>query len=329
VIGTTAIIALVIVVFVGIPGYSGFVLKSYAMSQKPGPIFGKGFTDAFEWIREKTEAKSVVAAWWDYGSVINELSRRTTIIDDEQLLYWVHLMARHVMMAQTEDEALEFLKTHRATHLMLSYREIENLWAISGIGSDRNYDRRSTLITLYPTKKEKNRLQFHSWSPILINDEVTIGSRSYPKQSFFLTDIFVTIKDENGQINVQRPKVYAFHRKKRYEIVPSEVLINGRTFSFDDASMPGCLFLNVATASEDVRRERIVSASYIPSIARNSLLVKLFLSGEEIPGFKLVYPKKEKTSAPVKIWEICYPEDIKSNPDYLTMEFPHPEDFRP
>ena len=136
VIGTIAILALAIVVFAGIPGYSGFVLKSYAMSQQPGPIFGKEFREAFEWIRAETKPESVVAAWWDYGSAINELGRRATIIDDEQLRYWVHLMARHVMMAQTEDEALEFLKTHKATHLMLSYREIKNLWAISSIGSD-------------------------------------------------------------------------------------------------------------------------------------------------------------------------------------------------
>jgi len=329
VIGTIAILALAIVVFAGIPGYSGFVLKSYAMSQQPGPIFGKEFREAFEWIRAETKPESVVAAWWDYGSAINELGRRATIIDDEQLRYWVHLMARHVMMAQTEDEALEFLKTHKATHLMLSYREIKNLWAISSIGSDRNYDRRSALITLYPTKKEKNILQFHSWSPISCPDEVTIGSRSYPKHSLILSDVFVTIKNENGQVSVQRPKVYAFHRKKKYELAPSEVFINGRSFSVDGASMPGCILLNVATASQDVERLRIASASYIPSIARTSLLVKLFLLGEEIPGFKLVYPKKEKTFSPVKIWKIIYPEDIKINQNYLSMEFPHREDFRP
>ena len=76
---------------------------------------------AFWWMKAELPHTAVVAAHWRYGSQLNVLAGVKTIIDqDHYLQHWIRLYNRHVLHAQSEREALEFLKTHTATHLMLT-----------------------------------------------------------------------------------------------------------------------------------------------------------------------------------------------------------------
>ena len=82
---------------------------------------------AFAWMRifllkqvEKPD-NVVVAASWRYGCQLNVLGGVKTIIDqDHYLPHWISLYNQHVYNATSEREALEFLKTHKATHIMLT-----------------------------------------------------------------------------------------------------------------------------------------------------------------------------------------------------------------
>ena len=66
----------------------------------------------------------IVAAHWGYGSQLNVLGGVKTIIDqDTYLQNWILLYNRHVHNATSESEALAFLKTHNATHLMLTKKD--------------------------------------------------------------------------------------------------------------------------------------------------------------------------------------------------------------
>lgn len=72
------------------------------------------------WMKDNLPRSAVVAANWHYGSQLNVLAGVKTITDqDTYLQHWIDLYYRHVIFAKTEREALEFLKTHHATHLML------------------------------------------------------------------------------------------------------------------------------------------------------------------------------------------------------------------
>ena len=69
----------------------------------------------------------IVAAHWGYGSQLNVLAGVKTIIDqDTYLQNWILLYNRHVHNATSESEALAFLKTHNATHLMLTKKDPTN-----------------------------------------------------------------------------------------------------------------------------------------------------------------------------------------------------------
>ena len=77
--------------------------------------------EAFDWMKSTLPNTAVVAAHWHYGSQLNVLAGVKTITDqDHYIQYWIHLYDRHVYHAANEREVLEYLKTHGATHLMLT-----------------------------------------------------------------------------------------------------------------------------------------------------------------------------------------------------------------
>ena len=133
----------------GTPVSLGFAAESaHRLNQIPPYVPNQDWRKATAWMRAELPPGQVIAAWWDYGSWINELGRQATIVDEEQQLYWIHLLARHVFCAQSQQEASEFLKTHTATHLLLTERELKNFWAVSEIGSDSHFDRREKIGVL-------------------------------------------------------------------------------------------------------------------------------------------------------------------------------------
>ena len=78
--------------------------------------------EAFVWMKVELFPTAVVASEWDYGSQLNVLGGVKTIIDqDHYIQHWIHLYSEYVLHAANARDALEFLKTHGATHLMLTY----------------------------------------------------------------------------------------------------------------------------------------------------------------------------------------------------------------
>ncbi len=109
---------------------------------------GVAMGDALKWMKaELPEAENaVIAANWSYGSLLNVLGSVKTINDqDHYIQHWIHLYSRHVFCAQSELEALEFLKPHGVTHLMLTESDILNAHKISFVGSNIKNDRQFRL----------------------------------------------------------------------------------------------------------------------------------------------------------------------------------------
>ncbi|MDE0011447.1 MAG: hypothetical protein OXU36_09885 [Candidatus Poribacteria bacterium] len=76
---------------------------------------------AFAWMKTELPHTAVVAARWGFGSQLNVLGGVKTVIDqDHYIQHWIHLYNEHVRDATDARSALEFLKTHGATHLMLT-----------------------------------------------------------------------------------------------------------------------------------------------------------------------------------------------------------------
>jgi len=78
-------------------------------------------------IKEGTPSSAIIAAPWNYGSLINETAQRATIIDEEQRIDWIRNFYRKVILGKTVEEMLDFLKLHKATHLMFTIDDIRRL----------------------------------------------------------------------------------------------------------------------------------------------------------------------------------------------------------
>ncbi len=97
------------------------LVSTQIRTAKPGNSL---LAETFRWMKAELPEPTVVATHWHYGSQLNVLAGVKTIIDqDHYLQYWIDLYERHVYYAANEGEALEYLKTHGATHLMLTPEE--------------------------------------------------------------------------------------------------------------------------------------------------------------------------------------------------------------
>ena len=134
----------------------GHARKSiYAAARMRSPVPGQGSSaEVFKWMNETLPKESVIAANWDYGTQLNVLGGVNTVVDSDHFLpHWIYLYYRHIFCARDAREALGFLKTHKATHLMLTERGVlSRSRDYSSMGSDANGDRQFSLYQLTRTE---------------------------------------------------------------------------------------------------------------------------------------------------------------------------------
>ena len=247
---------------------------------------------AFAWMKRHIPA-SVVAASWNDGSQLNVLGGVKTIIDqDHYLQHWIHLYNRHVFCAQSEREALEFLKTHEATHLLLYVGDvIFKARNYSNIGSDENGD---ILFTITPLQRQLPKEMKYRAAP---GNHANIPLESV---DFDMTEKTLTVKAE----------------LKTGETVnlPAVALINKRRVTSKNKNEHGGVVIIFDAYQEPS------AAYYIPRVGWGSLAVRLYFRGDIPDLFVPVYPTDRDDSADVKIWKIHYPPDIQPHPKYLATE---------
>ena len=286
----------------------GHATKSvYAAARMRPPVPGQNSrSEVFKWMHDTLPKESVIAANWDYGTQLNVLGGVNTVVDSDHFLpHWIHLYYRHVFSAQDAREALGFLKTHKATHLMLTERGVlSRSQDYSSMGSNANSDRQFELYQLTRTETPIGtpyRMQPRGTGTPL--DFINIA-RTTP-DTLSITTYF---KDENEAIGAGELEA-ALTRA-----VTIERIVNTPTSQIAVDIENGGLVLDF---DADTRLNR---AYYIPPLGWNSLAVKLFLRGEHKDIFVPVYPTDDSTGKDLKVWEIRYPPDIETDEKYLATE---------
>ncbi len=242
---------------------------------------GIALENTYRWMKtELSERENVISAAWSYGSQLNVLGGVKTIIDQDHFIqHRIHLHSRHVFCAQSEKEALKFLKSHGATHLLLTEPEVFQPQFTSAVGSDENDDRQFDMVPMLPFSpidgSPKQRMTpSHDKTPIRFID------------IDFATPITVTAQLKTGK-NVPLPYVVFFGEGEIEHGRPTTNTNGGIVHYFD------------AHAQRDV-------VYYVKPIGWNSLAIRLFFGELESPHFVPVYPQKEFSTAKAKVWEIHY-----------------------
>ena len=140
-----AVMLTLILFYPPVGGHANRALSTAIKSRKATP--GRGsLAQAFDWMKNNLSHSAVVAAHWNHGSQLNVLARVKTVVDqDHYVPYWIDLYQKHINFAKTESEALEFLKAHTATHLMVTGKETATAPFLRGEPSN-------AFIPIYPTK---------------------------------------------------------------------------------------------------------------------------------------------------------------------------------
>jgi asparagine N-glycosylation enzyme membrane subunit Stt3 len=330
---------------------------SHATAESYVPsIYTTQWQKAMEWVRENTPTNAVFAHWWDYGYWVQSIGERATVLDGGNAIeYWNHLMGRYVLTGTVERDALEMLYAHNVTNLLIDSTEIGKYSAFSSIGSNKDYDRRSWISSFYRdeslTNELKNATSLVYRGGTLVDEDIVYtfnGTRVYlPSASVdgsagAMVGAVIVVRNNDGSYGQARG-VFVYNNKQ-YEIPLRYVFTQKGVQDFGTGVEAGPFFVPRITqdAQTGVQIDPAGSLLYMSNRTRNSMLAKLYLYNETIPGFRLVHTEKDPIietiesqgvvigdfadfqgfRGPIKIWEINYPADITFEEKYISTIYP-------
>lgn len=322
----------------------GFYNTVNAQASYVGLSYNIQWQNAMSWVRENTPSDSIFAHWWDYGYWVQWGGQRATISDGGNAFDGInHFVGRHVLTAQSEQEALEFLKARNVSYLLIIKEEIGKYPAFSSIGADSKYDRYSWISTFVlradQTRETRNETIYLYVGGTPLDDDFVYNNKLYPAGSagigaFMLPLQNVEISEGNGTKTVQKlgqPKAILVYNGMQAEVPIKCVYLNGQEITFEGNNLEGCLRI-MPTIEADGKMNPIGSALYLSPDVYKGLFAKLFLLNHESQYFKLGYSDEEtgmplalyqgQLIGPLKIWKVSYPDNLTIPPEYYKNEVP-------
>lgn len=273
-------------------------------------------------IAKHTDEDAVIAAWWDYGSRINWLTNRATVIDsDHYIPFWIYMFARHVFSSISSTEVLTCLKTHNVTHLLITTDDLPRLDSITYIGSDETHDRGASVHFLRPVRSHEvthggQQTNFIPHSSRTM-DTLSLNGKEYPPGKWLLRGVSITFEGD-----AWKAKVHGVTKDGEFTLPPTEFRVGTSHISHEKKGVPGSV---VVFHNEEGKNWQ---AFYLSAGAARLLIVRLYLFLEEIPGFSLIYDtNSEARCGPdgFRLWKIDYSDAIQPNSKYRKRDFPNSE----
>ncbi len=343
-VGVILIILFMPAITIGAKSYSikGNLLNSYeagyAQSKHSGSSYNQQWQAAMKWVRENTPPTAVFAHWWDYGYYVIYGSRRATLSDGGNsggsgLNYFI---GRHVLTGQNNTEALEYLKSKGATHLLIVSDELGKYPAYSSIGSDANNDRFSyvPVFSMDPSKTQETRnqtLYVYLGSSFTFDEDFTYEDELYPAGSSYIGAFLIPMDVNKDSASVQQPEAIVIHNGQQKSIPVECAVISKRIVRFTKPGLKGCVQI-IPRLYGDGRIDYVANALYVSRRVSNTLFAQLYLFGQTWEGFKLAYSDEDQLPiaiypqgnffGPMKIWEMEYPKGIEEKEMYKTNEIP-------
>ena len=310
------------------------VLGGYAFRARAGltdtaPLLVKdeGVRKALTWLRENTSPDAVVAAGWEYGSWLNLLSKRATIVDEQQRLGWVSLMAEKVFLAKAGvPGALEYLSTHEADYLLLTKRNIEFIEAIAREARIRDsislpiFGNIVQKVHFVDEVEERTAIYYRywlpEWEPVMGEYDLTLDTETHPAGTWYIATIYLLIEESKKTVLPVKAMLELNLDGTVKYVPPQYIHYENTVLRSDEQSHPfPCTIIIDSNGGDDPTKWHIV---YLSSEIRSLLMIRLFLLGELGEFFERVYPTTDNAEDfTAQIWKIHYPNDIEMNPEYL------------
>ncbi|MBU2637810.1 MAG: hypothetical protein KJ955_02460 [Nanoarchaeota archaeon] len=341
------IVAFILIALIVGLTFWGFSKNVLAQASYVGPSFNQQWQNSMAWARENTPEDAVFAHWWDYGYWVQWGSNRATISDGGNAYDGINqFVGRHVLTAQNETEALEFLKARNVSYLLIVSDEIGKYPAYSSIGADVNYDRYSWIstFTMQPNQIRETREEtiylFAGGTPL--DDDFIYQGKLFPANAAGVAGVFLPIKNINVQEGNEtktiqklgQPEAVLVYNGQQTNVPLRCVYLNGQEIVFEGNEMlDGCLRI-IPTIDGNGAVNPLGAGLYLSPEVYRGLFAKLYLLNQNWPYIKLAYSDENtgmplalyqgRLIGPMKIWKVDYPEGLNVPPEYYKNELPDP-----
>lgn len=342
--GIIMILILAASLFSAVTFYQTITVQSYNMIPTS---YNQQWQKAMSWVRDNTPQDAVFGHWWDYGYWVQSIGKRATVLDGGNFItFWNYWMGRLVLTGDNQKDALDFLYSHDATHLLIDSTDIGKYSAFSSIGSDENYDRLSWIqpMLLDGTQTSQNEngsvLVYSSTIPL---DEDLIFNQDgkeilLPSGNSYVIGAIVYTGTDNRVI--MPPTIVVYYSGKQYTIEVKNIAEKEDFISFD-RGIDATLYMFPSLSGNQVN-ERGALMYLSPRVMEGMLAQKYILNDpyNNFPNFKLVHTQSNVISenvklqigdvseffyyqgiqGPIKIWEIEYTGDEEVQQKYLDRD---------
>ena len=334
-IGTIAVIAALAIFML-----FSFYNTTLSQAKYTGPSYNQQWQVGMDWVRDSTPTDAVFAHWWDYGYWVQYGGERATLSDGGNALGDInHFVGRHLLTAEDENEALEYLAARNTTHVLMISDEIGKYGAYSSIGADENYDRYSWINTYsldYDQMQEtRNGTIFTYVGGTVLDEDVIYQDQVYPAMSAGIAGFVIpTIVENNGtEVTYEQPTAVISYQGQQVGMPLKCIYIEYSSeyieFDTDGEYLDACLHLIPTYSGEDYNP--IGAGLYLSPRVSKGLFGRLYLMEleEEFPHFELAYTDESSMPlsiyngqliGPLKIWEVTYPDDFVIPQEYFSTE---------
>ena len=312
-----------------------FYNSTMSQAKYTGPSYNQQWQYGMSWVRDNIDVDAVFAHWWDYGYWVQTGGERATLSDGGNALGALnHYIGRHLLTADNETEALEYLKAREATHVLMISDEIGKYGAYSSIGADENYDRYSWIPSF---GLDRNQVQETRNGTVLVytggsvlDSDLIYQDMVFPQGSAGIGGFVIPVtNDENGTIvSVEQPTAAIAYQGQLVNVPLRCVYMNGEELIFDgeEEYLEACLML---IPRIDSSYDPIGSSLYLSPKVWNQLFAQLYLmeKEEDFPNFNLVYTDQDSMPlsmyngmmiGPMKIWGLSYPSYLNVPEEYYS-----------
>ena len=346
------IIKILLIAFAILAVVSGFMILSYQYqgvkvggSRHIPSVYTHQWQYAMKWIDDNTAEDAVFGHWWDYGYWVQSMGHRATMLDGgNSYPYWNYLMGRHVLTAESEQEALDLAYSHNLTHFLIDSSEIGKYPAYSNIGSDEEYDRFSWIGTFHldesKTQETMNDTSLIYIGGIALDEDIIINdSKLLPSQKTGVGALVVTFSQQTSEI--KQAFIITIYGGEQIIVPLRYVYFEGELIDFGEGKgIEGCVYI-IPRFVDGKGYSPQGSALFLSPRNMRALWVQMYLLNNT-KQFNLIHAEdnyivkglKEQgvvsreliyyrgLQGPIKIWEINYTGEETFNEEYLLLDFP-------
>jgi len=318
---------------------NGFSQTVLAQAGSTGSGYNEQWQYAMDWVRENTSEDAVFAHWWDYGYYVQTGGQRATLSDGGNAHPTInYLTGRYLLTGANDTDALQFLASKNASHVLVVSDEIGKYGAFSAIGADADYDRYSWIsaYTFDPAQSSQvnETLTLVYTGGAVLDDPVSYQGTEFPVYGAAVVGFIIpmhTDADTNFK-GFENPSAVLVYNGNYYNMPLRCVFLNGEEYIFGEEDFEGLdACLQIIPTYQNNQFNGLGAGLYLSHDVWNTWFTKHYLFGQDSEYFTTVYTDEGSVPlavyngriiGPHKIWEVHYPENLTISEQFYITELP-------